>query len=245
MNHIDNIRIVLVETSHPGNIGAAARAMKTMGLQGLYLVRPARFPHAEASVRASGADDLLAHAVCCEGLEEALQGCRLVVATSARSRSIPWPQLSPRACALRLVRGSTRGPVALLFGREKAGLSNAELDRCQYMVQIPCNPRFSSLNLAAAVQVLSYEIHMVAGPQGAVGEGEVEPPAEAEEVERFYEHLECTLVTLGFLDPHNPKHLMRRLRRLCSRARPTQVEVNILRGILTAAQRRKRPRGAP
>jgi TrmH family RNA methyltransferase len=129
--------------------------------------------------------------------------------------------------------------VALVFGREKAGLSNAELDRCHYMVQIPCNPGFSSLNLAAAVQVLSYEIQLAAGPGGAAGVGEVEPSADAEEMERFYEHLERTLVALGFLDPHNPKHLMRRLRRLYNRARPTQVEVNILRGILTASQRRK------
>ncbi len=237
MNPLENLRIVLVETSHPGNIGAAARAMKTMGLQQLYLVRPLRFPHAEASARASGADDLLGRAVCCRDLAEALQGCRLAVATSVRDRSIPWPRLTPRAGAARLVREAASGPVALLFGREKAGLSNAELERCHHTVQIPCNPGFSSLNLAAAVQVLSYEIRLAAGLGGPSVQDEVEPSAEAQEMERFYEHLERTLVALGFLDPHNPKHLMRRLRRLFNRARPTQLEVSILRGILTASQR--------
>lgn len=239
MNPLDNIRIVLVETSHPGNIGAAARAMKTMGLQRLYLVQPVLFPHAEASARASGADDLLGRAVCCRDLAQALQGCRLVVATSARERSIPWPRLSPRECAARLVPEAENGPVALVFGREKAGLNNAELDRCHHMVQIPCDPGFSSLNLAAAVQVLSYELRLAAGPGPPSTQEEVEPVAQAEEMERFYEHLEQALAALGFLDPDNPRHLMRRLRRLFNRARPTQVEVRILRGILTAALRRR------
>lgn len=235
---LSNIRIVLVNTSHPGNIGAVARAMKTMCLEQLYLVSPKIYPSAEATARASGADDLLARARVCATLDEALAGCTLVAGTSARSRAIPWPLVDPRACAARLAARSESGPVALVFGREQSGLSNEELDRCQLLVQIPSNPEYGSLNLAAAVQVLAYEL-LQAHRDGTRESDEApaeHPPATADELDGFYRHLEQTLVALEFLDPGNPRHLMRRLRRVYHRAALDRNEVNILRGILTAIQ---------
>ncbi|MEJ2687494.1 MAG: tRNA (cytosine(32)/uridine(32)-2'-O)-methyltransferase TrmJ [Gammaproteobacteria bacterium] len=233
-----NIRIVLVNTSHPGNIGAVARAMKTMCLEQLYLVGPKTYPSAEATARASGADDLLARARVCDTLDEALAGCSLVAGASARSRAIPWPLIDPRACAARLAARSASGPVALVFGREQSGLSNEELDRCQLLVQIPSNPEYGSLNLAAAVQVLAYELLQAHrdGPQDTDGASMEHPPATVDELEGFYRHLERTLVSLEFLDPDNPRHLMRRLRRLYHRAALDRNEVNILRGILSAIE---------
>ncbi|ALP53631.1 hypothetical protein Tel_11085 [Candidatus Tenderia electrophaga] len=234
-----NIRIVLVNTTHPGNIGAAARAMKNMGLTRLYLVQPQGFPCAEATARASGADDLLAHAVVCDSLEQALAGCRFVVGTSARSRRISWPVENPRQCAARMLQECEQGEVALVFGREHSGLSNAELETCHYLVHIPGNPDFSSLNLAAAVQVLSYELMMAHTEQDA-GPGEDRRDlAPADEMESFFGHLEQTLVELEFLDANQPRKLMRRLRRLFNRARLDKTEVNILRGVFSAAQGRK------
>ncbi|MGA7278699.1 MAG: RNA methyltransferase, partial [Desulfocapsaceae bacterium] len=153
-----NIRIVLVETSHPGNIGAVARAMKNMQLQSLYLVRPKQFPDSHAMARSSGAFDLLNDAVVCDSLAEAVSDCRLVIAASARSRSIPWPTTSAPQAAEKLIKQALQAPVALVFGREDRGLNNEELDHCNFMVQLPANPEFSSLNIAAAVQVFSYEI---------------------------------------------------------------------------------------
>lgn len=234
---LKNIRIVMVETTHPGNIGAAARAMKNMGLTRLFLVKPQRYPSHEATARAAGADDVLADARICDSLDHALEGCGLVFGASARSRSIPWPQLDPRQAAARAVLGAAEGEVALVFGREHAGLSNLELDRCNYLVTIPTNPEFASLNVAAAVQVLSYELRM-AGLEAAPAVARVEPLASAEERERFYGHLEQVLMDLEFLNPANPKHLMRRLRRLFNRVELDCNEVNILRGILTAVERR-------
>jgi TrmH family RNA methyltransferase len=236
----ENIRIVLVGTSHPGNIGAAARAMKTMRLARLYLVQPQRFPHADATARASGADDVLTSAVVCASLEEALNGTLLVVGTSARRRSLEWPQLDARACGRLMIAEASAGEVALVFGRERTGLTNAELDRCQYVAAIPCNPAYGSLNLAAAVQVMCYELLMSALDANRADHTQiVEPLASADEVERFFEHLETTLLELQFLDANNPKHLMRRLRRLFNRVRLSRNEVNILRGILTAALARR------
>jgi len=234
---LSNIRIVLVETSHPGNIGAAARAMKTMGLSQLCLVRPAAYPCAEATARASGADDVLAGAQVVDTLEEALVDTRLVIASSARLRTRRWPQLGTREAASRAMAEAAVGEVALVFGRERTGLTNDELDHAHYLVTIPSNPDYSSLNLAAAVQVLAYELRMAVG-ETAVAPASDEPgeePAGADDVERFYAHLQETLVVLAFLDPDNPRHLMRRLRRLFNRVRLTQNEINILRGILTAA----------
>ena len=234
-----NIRIVLVNTSHPGNIGAVARAMKNMCLAQLYLVEPHDFPSAAATARASGADDVLAQAVVCESLEQALEGCHFVAGASARSRSIPWPVVTPRECAPQLLNESRDGDVALVFGREHSGLTNEELERCHSLVHIPTNPDYSSLNIAAAVQVLAYEI-MLAEPDNNAGiEEEVRELATADEMESFFQHLEKTLMDLAFLDSNHPRKLMRRLRRLFNRARVDQTEMNILRGVLSAAQGRK------
>jgi len=212
--------------------------MKTMGLTDLWLLEPLHFPDAEATARASGADDILASAQVRQHLEELLEDCRLVVGASARTRSIPCPELSPRECASLVRAESDQGRVAVLFGREQSGLSNAEIDRCHYLVRIPSSPVYASLNLAAAVQVIAYELfvaHVTKEPEegGCLLQ---HVPVSAGEMERFYEHLEATLVQLEFLDPVNPRHLMRRLRRLYNRARPDQNEINILRGILTAVQ---------
>ncbi len=236
---LSRIRVVLSHTSHPGNIGATARAMKTMGLTQLHLVNPRLFPHADATARASGADDVLAAAKVCADLDEALAGCRLVVGASARSRSIPCPVIGPAECARMAADASSQGEVAMLFGCEQSGLSNSEIDRCQYLVQIPTNPDYGSLNLAAAVQILCYEVRVaLLDLQDVNGASGVHVPVSADEMERFYVHLEQTLVQLGFLDPANPRHLMRRLRRMYNRARPDENEVNILRGILSATQER-------
>lgn len=239
---LNRVRIVLVETSHPGNIGAAARAMKNMGLSRLYLVQPRQFPHAEATARASGADDLLAAATVCASLPEALAGCGLVVGASARLRHLKLPQWDPRQCAGQVLQEARRMDVAIVFGREHSGLSNEEVALCHYLMHIPSNPDYSSLNIAAAVQVMAYELRMASAVPVADGKDEAtEPPVPAEEMERFYAHLRETLVAIGFLDPDNPRVMMRRLRRLFNRARPDRVEMNILRGILTAAQK-PRPR---
>ncbi len=230
-------RIVLVNTSHPGNIGAAARAMKNMGLSELCLVDPQRYPSAEATARASGADDLLARARCYGTLDEAIADAVLVIGASARSRSLPVPMLDPRACAKLVYEQPDAKAVAILFGRERTGLSNEELDRCHYLVQIPSNPEYPSLNIAAAVQIIVYELRLLAGHGAHTGQTAIDY-ATAQQMEQFYDHLEETLVELAFLDPANPKQLMRRLRRLFGRTRPDQNEINILRGILTAMNRK-------
>ena len=232
---LDAVRIVLVGTTHPGNIGASARAMKTMGLGRLVLVAPSVYPSAEATARASGADDVLYRAEMVATLDQALADCTLVVGASARKRGLSSPELGPREAASRLLAGACRAPVALVFGRESSGLSNTELDRCHYTVRIPANPAYASLNLAASVQVLAYELRQALTETGPdPDDGHL--PAPAAELERFYVHLQQVLLAIGFLDPANPRHLMRRLRRLFNRARPDQNEVNILRGILTAVQ---------
>ena len=235
----ENIKVILVEPTHPGNIGAVARAMKTMGLSHLRLVGPKLFPSAEATARASGADDVLYTAEVVASYEAALRGCGLVVGTSARPRTIAWPELDPRICAEKLVEAAATGPVALVFGREQSGLTNAELDRCHYLVRIPASPAYSSLNLAAAVQVLSYEIRRAAEGRcyaGRVVQGP-EAPATAAQMDGFFEHLEAVLIRTGFLKPAHPKQLMRRLRRLFNRAQPDSTEINILRGMLKSIER--------
>lgn len=235
---LSHIRVALLNTSHPGNIGASARAMKTMGLNDLWLLNPQHFPDAEATALASGADDVLASAQVCSHLDDILEDCRLVIGASVRTRSIPCPVLTPRECAPMVREESEDGTVVVLFGCEQSGLSNAEIDRCHYLVQIPASSIYGSLNLAAAVQVIAYEL-FIAHVTRESGEGGCAPehvPVSAGEMERFYDHLEATLVELGFLDPVNPRHLMRRLRRLYNRARPDENEINILRGILTAIQ---------
>jgi TrmH family RNA methyltransferase len=236
---LNNIRIVLSRTTHPGNIGAVARAMKNMQLQHLVLLAPeADHRDAEAVVRATGAVDVLTEATVCASLDDALAGCRLVVGTSARERTIAWPMLSPREAAARLTEEAEQGPVALLFGQERAGLTNAELDRCHALVTIPSNPAFSSLNLASAVQILAYEVFLQtqgAAPRAARPEGGG-APATDDQLQGFYRHLEEVLLQVAFLDPAHPRKLMRRLIRLFNRARLDQNELNILRGILTAIQ---------
>ena len=235
------IRIVLVGTTHPGNIGAAARAMKNMGQSDLVLVNPRHFPHEEAAARASGASDILDNATVVSTLAEALTDCVYVAGASARSRTINWPSMGPRDCAERMISEHEHGTVAAVFGPEKSGLNNDDLDLCHTLLTIPTDPGFSSLNLAMAVQVLTYELRVASIlDEGPVFETEA-PPASTDEMEHFYAHLESVLNDIGFLDPDNPRHLMRRLRRLFIRTRPDKNEVNILRGILTAVDRKGRP----
>lgn len=233
---LDNIRIVLSHTSHPGNIGAAARAMKTMGLSRLHLVNPKRFPDAAAEAMASGATDVLADAVVCASLDEALQGAVLVVGLTARKRDLSHAMLTLREAAPQILARAGEAPVALVFGTEMSGLSNAELEKCQMLITIPVNPEYGSLNLAAAVQVVGYELRCCAVPASQTTNGF--PLATFEEVNRFYEHLERTLIEIDFLDPKHPKRLMTRLRRLFARAALEKEEVNILRGVLKAAGRK-------
>ncbi len=235
---LQNIRIVLIGTTHPGNIGAVARAMKNMSLQRLCLVQPHSYPSAEATARASGADDLLAAAQVCSSLDEALHGCRMVFGASARLRSVEWPQLSPRECAGRVLLEAAQGEVALIFGRERSGLTNDELDRCNYLVNIPANPEYSSLNLSQAVQVLSYELYLASLTEHRVEGGQREV-ATAEMMEGLFQHLGQAMEETGFSDPRQSDKLHRRLRRLFLRARPDRDELNILRGLLSAAQGRK------
>ena len=230
-----NIRVVLTRTSHPGNIGAAARAMKTMGLSDLVLVDPAVFPNSQADAMASGATDLLAQAKVCATLAEALADTTLALGVSARRRDIVSEVLTPAEASKRLLTEAQIGPVALVFGNETSGLSNEEVSLCQGLVTIAANPDYSSLNLAAAVQVLSYEIR-----QAWLGHARWPQPemdaATGDEVEKFYGHLETALADLEFLNPGSPGKLMLKLRRLFARTRLAKEDVNILRGILTAAQ---------
>ena len=216
--------------------------MKTMGLSRLHLVRPKSPPDAEALARASGADDLLANACLHDRLVDALAGCHLVIGSSARLRAVEWPLLEPPDCARHLLAAARTGEVALVLGRERSGLTNEELALCHYLVHIPTNPAFSSLNLAAAAQVFAYEIRQAF----RAGRGETLPREErdlatAEALAGFHDHLTRTLVEIGYADPEQSGKLSRRLRRLFFRAQPDWTEINILRGILSAAQGRKDP----
>lgn len=238
---LKNIRIVLCEPGHPGNIGAAARAMKTMGLSRLYLVNPRRFPDPEAQWRASRATDVLAQAVVCASLDEALAGAAFAVACSARSREVAVPQTTLREAAAQLVEIARTQDAALVFGNETYGLTTAEVNKCRLLASIPANPDYSSLNLAAAVQVCAYELRMVAeAGDGAMSGARPRVMAGHEEVEGFYRQLEQTMVEVGFLNPEHPKKLMPRLRRLFARAQLEKEEVNILRGIFKALGHPKR-----
>lgn len=227
------VRIVLVGTSHPGNIGSTARAMKTMGLSRLYLVSPLMFPDRRAGEMAAGADDILENAVVTETLSEALRGCQMIFATSARARDIGLPGLTPRECAEKISTLSDDTEIAIVFGREQSGLSNQELLQCHYHIHIPTNPEFSSLNLSQAVQILAYEIRMQVLAPRAHASNKQDTLATAEQVELFYEHLESVLIAIDFLKLSNPKRLQQRLRRLFNRATLETMEINILRGILT------------
>lgn len=245
---LENIRIVLVNTSHPGNIGAAARAMKNMGLTKLVLVEPKDHPTYEAYSRAAGADDVLGDADVVPTLSEALHGCTWVVGTSARLRSVQWPMLDPRECAKKSIVESGAGEVAIVFGRERTGLTNEELELCHALVCIPSNPEYSSLNVAAAVQVLCYETrvaslgHGGAEQAGNSGRQSDDEPASVEQVEGMHDHLYQMLEDVGFFGTSNPEIIMRRLKGMFSRAHVTKREVNILRGIFSASQGRKSAR---
>lgn len=237
---LQKVRIVLVNTSHPGNIGGAARAMKNMGLSQLYLVEPKEYPADKAVWRAAGALNVLDAAVVVETLEDAVADCGLVVGTSARERRIPWPLVTPRECGERAIAEAQHHDVAIVFGREDRGLTNEELHKCNYHVHIPANPEYSALNLATAVQVLAYEVRMA---WLTMKEGRAphfddwdQPPAEHKALELYYEHLQETLERLSFLEPGNPRQTMTRLRRLYNRIRLDQMELSILRGMLTATQ---------
>ncbi len=237
---LENIKIVLVETTHPGNIGAAARAMKNMGLSQLVLVNPRCAVDNQAYARASGADDLLNQLVKHETLTAAVADCVLVVGTTARTRSLVWPALTPNSLAKKLAETADDHPVAVVFGREDSGLTNEELQHCHYSVTIPTNPDFSSLNVAAAIQVISYEIFSQLQDntdQPAPGLSRLESPADSEQLEGLFEHLQRLLIDIDFLDQDNPRQIMKRLRRLYQRAEPTVNEVNILRGILSSVEK--------
>jgi tRNA (cytidine32/uridine32-2'-O)-methyltransferase len=236
----DNIRIVLVATSHPGNIGAAARAMKTMGLRHLSLVNPTEaFPNAEATARAAGADDILAQAHITQSLDEALADCQLIIGTSARLRSMPVELLDPRQCGALIQQQAPSQKIALVFGREHAGLTNEELNRCHYHVHSPSNPEFSSLNLAAAVQILCYEIRTAILNHEAPNNDNTIELASDREVQLFYTTLEERLVDLDFLKAHSPRKMIPRLKRLFNRVKLEKTEFDLLMGILTAIAKLK------
>jgi tRNA/rRNA methyltransferase len=240
---LKSIRIVLCGTAHPANIGAAARAMKTMGLARLHLVAPARFPDPQAEWLASGAANVLRRAKVCATLDEALSGVVFSVACTARTRELAVPMVTAREAAARLIRRARGGPVALVFGNETFGLTGEEVGKCRLLATIPADSRYPSLNLGAAVQVFCYELRQAVQGDRAP-RAKQPPPVPHEDVERFLAYLERTMIETGFLDPKHPKRLLPRLRRLFSRAQLEKDEVNILRGLIETL-RRPKPRSKP
>ncbi|MBK0001626.1 tRNA (cytosine(32)/uridine(32)-2'-O)-methyltransferase TrmJ [Erwinia sp. S43] len=238
---LQNIRIVLVETSHTGNMGSVARAMKTMGLTNLYLVNPLVKPDSQAIALAAGASDVIGNATIVDTFDEAIAGCSLVVGTSARSRSLPWPMLDPRECGLKSVEEGQQAPVALVFGRERVGLTNEELQKCHYHVAIAANPEYSSLNLAMAVQVITYEVRMawLQSQETEAAEVTESPYPLVDDLERFYQHMEKMMVASGFIREATPGQVMSKMRRLFTRARPEKDELNILRGMLSSLEKKR------
>lgn len=243
---LDNVRIVLVETSHTGNMGSVARAMKTMGLTNLWLVNPLVKPDSQAIALAAGASDVIGDAKIVDTLDEALTGCSLVVGTSARSRTLPWPMLDPRECGLKSISEAKHAPVAIVFGRERVGLTNEELQKCHYHVAIQANPEYSSLNLAMAVQILAYEVRiawLATQQESAEATEAVEeetPYPLVDDLERFYGHLERVMLNSGFIRASHPGQVMSRIRRLFTRARPESQELSILRGMLSSIESDKK-----
>lgn len=234
---LKNIRIVLIETSHPGNIGATARAMKTMQLSDLALVSPKIFPSAECTARATGADDILQQAKVHHSIESAIKDCSIIYGTTARERSIEWPVLNPAEAAEEIIQSDKQSNIAILFGREQSGLKNEEMDLCHRAIRIPANPEYSSLNIASAVQIICYEIQARSLQYSDIPETELKTPlATHEEMERLYEHMQETMTQIGFFDPKKPRRLMRRLKRLFNRAQLDNNELNILRGFLAKIQ---------
>lgn len=235
---IEKIRIVLCETSHPGNIGAVARAMKNMGLKKLVLVNPEKFPCAVATERAAGADDILQHTEVFTSLHEAVKDCELILGTSARMREIPWPKLTPKQCAEKVLKHSNSDKVAIVFGTERSGLTNEELSLCNFHLYIPANPQYEALNLSQAVQIICYEIyqHYVEKEQQqyVLLNNDAPVPASLDDVIGVFEHLEQALRAVEFIDPKPTRILMLRLKRLLLKARLDREDVNILRGVCKA-----------
>ena len=246
---LSNIRILLVATTHPGNIGGVARAMKNMGLTDLGLVAPKIYPSEDANARAAGADDILRDAQVFDSLDEALADRQMIIGASARLRTVAWPQLSPKQCADKVIVNNNV-KTAILFGRERTGLTNEELERCHFLLHIPCNPEFKSLNVAAAVQVVAYELFQAASSaanpllaEDSDGErADGEERANGEELESFHGHLIQTLFDIGFLhERKSSPTLIRRLRRIFNRSELEKTDIHILRGILNAVQKHIRP----
>lgn len=235
---LDKIRIVLIRTTEAGNIGSAARAMKTMGLSQLVLVNPKAFPSAKATARASGADDLLINASVVHSLPQALQGCNLVMGTSARFRDLPWPLLSPREAAEKAQQHAGQsGNIAVVFGSERSGMSNEELDYCHFQIHIPTNEQYSSLNLAASVQVIAYELRMVQLMVECSKVEQKEEMASFDAMEHFYDHLFQVMQIVGYYRPERPKLLRRRVKRLFNRLMMSHAEVQAIRGFLSTVER--------
>lgn len=239
-----SIRIVLVGTSHPGNIGSAARAIKTMGFDALYLVAPERFPAAEAVSMAAGADDLLTRVRVFPDVRSAVADCGLVIGTTARNRHLPWRILEPREAAPEIINAAQGSEVAILFGPERSGLQNDDLQQCQLLLTIPTDEQYPSLNLAMAVQIVAYELRLAQRGRAERAHAGV-PLASAADMEQFYQHLGVVLDEINFRDRTSAGHLMTRLQRLFNRTLLDQNEINILRGILTAVQGRRRRAGQP
>lgn len=240
-----NVRIVLVGARHPGNIGSTARAMKTMGLVDLALVAPERYPAPEAVTMAAAADDVLARARVFASVPQAVADCGLILGTTARRRHLPWRVVEPREAAPEIIAAAKRAPVALLFGAERTGLSNDDLEQCHRLLTIPCDEAYASLNLAMAVQVVAYELWLAAREPSGEGGDVAGPHASAQEMARFYEQLAQVLDEIDFRDRTRSGQLMARLRRFFNRAAPDENEIHILRGILTAVQARRRRAGEP
>ncbi|EPU1006685.1 tRNA (cytosine(32)/uridine(32)-2'-O)-methyltransferase TrmJ [Vibrio cholerae] len=236
---LERVKVVLVGTTHSGNIGSAARAMKVMGLSQMVLVDPQCQVDAQAIALAAGASEIALNAQIYPTLEAAVADCGLVVGTSARSRTLEWPTLEPRECGEKLISEANQHSVAMVFGRERTGLTNEELQLCHYHVCVPANPEYSSLNLAMAVQLLSYEVRMayLALQQSSQSSTLQEEYPRHQELERFYAHLEQVIMQTEFISAQQPGQVMNKLRRMFTRARPEAQEINILRGILTSVQK--------
>ena len=238
-NFLNTVKVVLVGTTHPGNIGAAARAIKNMGIYNLALVKPKEFPSDIAIYRSKAAKDILENAEMYESLEDAIAGCKLVVGTSARARSVPWPVFNPRDAAEEMSKISKQGNVAIVFGREDRGLTNDELGLCNFHVHIPSDPKYSSLNLSQAVQILAYEIRLAYSRDEVISEVKWDVDlANNEQTERLIDHMEELMQDVEFYDVENPRKLLLRVRRFFKRSKIDVMEANIFRGLFSAIQKR-------
>ena len=238
-NFLNTVKVVLVGTTHPGNIGAAARAIKNMGIFNLALVKPKEFPSDIAIYRSKAAKDILENAEIYESLEDAIAGCKLIVGTSARARSVPWPVFNPRDAAEEMRKISKQGNVAIVFGREDRGLTNDELGLCNFHVYIPSDPKYSSLNLSQAVQILAYEIRLAYSRDEVISEVKWDVDlANNEQTERLIDHMEELMQDVEFYDVENPRKLLLRVRRFFKRSKIDVMEANIFRGLFSAIQKR-------